>query len=119
MNNKLTRNLITGKNSNKPKSILGDDSFFTALFKNEYIIVMLLFGIMIVFGVIVLLFENTVPHIRTEFISNFMGFFLAIFIMYLLFYTLSKKFTIFGVSFDISMIYYIMIILMLMLLFIR
>ena len=121
MNNKLTRNLITGKNDNsvKHKSLLGDDGFFKNLFKNEYIIIMTLFGIMVFFGVIVLLFENAVPNIRTEFISNFMGFFLAILIMYILFYALSRKITIFGVSFDISMFYYILIILMLMLLFIR
>lgn len=118
MNNKINKtknnnkNLITGESNNKI-------SYIRQLLNNEFILILCIILFICFLGFIVIMFEKGIPHIRTSFVNNFMGFGLAILCIYLIFFISSQKINVFGVNFDISLIYYLLLIFLLMLLFIR
>lgn len=118
MNNKIinksknNKNLITGESNNKI-------SYIRQLLNNEFILILCIISFICLLGFIVIMFENGIPHVRTSFVNNFMGFGLAIFCIYLIFFISSQKIDVFGVSFDISLIYYLILIGLLMILFVR
>ena len=94
------------------------DTINTALFSSDLSLMCVLIGIFLFIGLgSVILFENVLHNIRTQFTNTSVGIFLAIVFVVIIFRFMGKSTVFFGKEFDLGMIYYILIITFSMVLF--
>lgn len=87
-------------------------------FSSDIGLIMFFIGIFFVVGLgIVILFENGVPGMRTQLLSNFIGISLGIGFIVLIFHQMGKTVNIFGHKLDVGMLYYLAILMVVMILF--
>ena len=94
------------------------DTAKAAFFSSDVGIIIFFLGIFLVAGLgIVILFENAVPGMRSQLLTNFIGIGLGIVFIMVVFNQMGKTIDIVGHKIDVGMLYYLAILIVVMLIF--